>query len=85
MPRIKSSILDVRKNHKQREINRIGISKLKTAVKKVATAEGDAKKTALNQAYKVIDKAVQSGLLPKKTGARKKSRISRTKKAPVSA
>lgn len=85
MPRIKSSVLDVRKNHKQRDINRAGMSKLKTAVKKVRTAEGDDKKVAVNQAYKIIDKAAKSGLIPKKTAARQKSRMTRTKKVKAAA
>ncbi len=77
MPRIKSSVKDVKKNKAQREVNRQGRSKLKTAIRRVKEAAPEAQAGALNQAYHVIDKAVKSGLIKKNNGARKKSRLTK--------
>ncbi len=78
MPRIQSSVKDVRKNNAQREINRQNRSTLKTSVRRVNEASDEIKTTALNNAYKVIDKAVKSGLIKKNTGARKKSKLAKS-------
>jgi len=81
MPRIKSSIKDVRKNRKQRAINRANMSSLRTAIRKARISTSEDKVAAIRNAYKVIDKAVQNGLIHKNTGARYKSRLTRTTKA----
>lgn len=77
MPRIKSSVKDVRKNKAQREINRQKRSTLKTAVRRVKEATADKQAETLSKAYAVIDKAVKTGLIKKNTGARKKSRLTK--------
>ncbi len=77
MPRIKSSIKDVKKNRAQRETNRQSRSQLKTAIRKVKEAAPESQAGALSNAYHVIDKAVKSGLIKKNNGARKKSRLTK--------
>lgn len=78
MPRIQSSVKDVRKNNAQRAINSQKRSTLKTTVKRVSEASDETKAAALNTAYKVIDKAVKSGLIKKNTGARQKSKLAKS-------
>jgi len=85
MPRIKSSVKDVRKNRAQREINRQGLSKLRTVMKSARTAEAGEAPVALTKAAKVIDKAIQNGLIHKNTGARYKSRIAKAQNKTVAA
>ncbi|MCK5241205.1 30S ribosomal protein S20 [bacterium] len=80
MPRIKSSVKDVRKNQKQRAINRANMSTLKTALRKARNSSSEDKPTTTKTAIKTIDKAVQNKLIPKNTGARYKSRLTRIKK-----
>ncbi|MCK5218054.1 30S ribosomal protein S20 [bacterium] len=80
MPRIKSSVRDVRKNKKQRAINRAGMSTLKTAIRKTRTSTEENWISNSNNSNKVIDKAVQHGLIHKNTGARYKSRLAKAKK-----
>jgi len=77
MPRIKSSIKDVRRTKRRRVANRAAQSQLKTAIRTVRRAaenEGGAK---LQSACKVIDKATQSGLIHRNAGARYKSRLTK--------
>lgn len=82
MPRIKSSIKDVRRTRRRRLVNRMANSNLRTAIKKARVAEPTAEQ--LSQAFKVIDKAVKTGLLHRNAAARHKSRLSKPKSpAPV--
>ncbi len=85
MPRIKSSIKDVRKNRAQRAINKMRMSALKTTLRKARESAGKNEPAVINQTYHVIDKAVKSGLIHANTGARYKSRLTRTKREAASA
>lgn len=80
MPRIKSSIKDVRRTRRRRLVNRMANSNLRTAIKKARVAEPTAEQ--LSQAFKVIDKAVKTGLLHRNAAARHKSRLAKPK-SPV--
>ncbi len=80
MPRIKSSVRDVRKNKKQRAINSSGMSALKTAIRKTRASTEENRISNLNNSNKVIDKAIQHGLIHENTGARYKSRLAKSKK-----
>jgi small subunit ribosomal protein S20 len=80
MPRIKSSIKDVRRTKTRRERNRQAVAALRTAVRKARTASGEAKPAVLKETIKVIDKAIQNGHIHINTGSRYKSRLSRTMK-----
>jgi small subunit ribosomal protein S20 len=81
MPRIKSSVKDVRKNRKQRELNKASMSTLKTALRKARSSSDEEKPATTKKAIKTIDKAIQNGLIPKNRGSRYKSRLTSTKKA----
>ncbi len=80
MPNIKSAkkrVLVAERNHAR---NVAVKSRIKTAVRRVLEAlKDDASKVqvALNNAYKLLDKAVSKGVLHKNTAARKKSRLTK--------
>lgn len=80
MPRIKSSIKDVRKNRAQRTSNRQRLSAFKTVLRRARATGKEQRQAAIREAYHAIDKAVQSGLIHKNAGARYKSRLT---KAPA--
>ena len=77
MPNLKASIKDVRKTAKRTLRNKIAISEVRNIHRKVKkiTSYEEAKK-ALPEAFSIIDKAVERGILKKNTGARYKSRLS---------
>ena len=79
MPNLKSSKKDVRRIRKRRVQNRAVRTALKTHIKKVrqAVEEGNADtiKAEMTVAQKHLDKAVKHGVIHKKRGARRKSRI----------
>ncbi len=80
MPNIKSAKKRVLVAERNRVRNVAVRSAVKTAVKKVldALASNKDQVTALlNNAYKVIDKAVSKGVFHKNTAARKKSRLTK--------
>jgi small subunit ribosomal protein S20 len=81
MPRIKSSIKDVRKNRKQRVINKTNMASLRTVLKKARLSSGDERPAQVKKAVMAIDKAVQNGWIHKNAAARYKSHLTRTKKA----
>jgi small subunit ribosomal protein S20 len=81
MPRIKSSIKDVRRTKTRRVRNRQAMSTVRTALRKGRTATGEAKEAAVKETIQAIDKAIQNGYLHRNTGARYKSRLTKTKKA----
>jgi len=80
MPNIKSAkkrVLVAERNHAR---NVAVKSRIKTAVKKVIESLTDNKdkvQELLNNAYKLLDKAVSKGILHKNTAARKKSRLTK--------
>lgn len=84
MPNIKSQKKRVITNAKATARNKSIKSNLKTTIKKAesALADGSSNKAeVVNNAYSTIDKAAKSGVLHKKTAARKKASIA--KKAAV--
>lgn len=81
MPNSLSSKKRVRQNAKARVLNRSKASAMKTAIKRVdeAIQSGDATalRSAVNVAYKRIDKAARVNVIHKNTAARRKSLITR--------
>jgi small subunit ribosomal protein S20 len=84
MPKIKSSIKDVRKNRAQRAINQQRLSAFRTILRRVRATGKEKRVEAIQEAYHAIDKAVQSGLIHKNAAARYKSRLTKAP-APVAA
>jgi small subunit ribosomal protein S20 len=81
MPRIKSSIKDVRRTKHRRTNNKQVMSSLHTALRNARSAAADKKTETLKTAISVIDKAVQNGYIHRNTGSRYKSRLSKVKAA----
>jgi small subunit ribosomal protein S20 len=81
MPRIKSSIKDVRRTKHRRTTNREAMSKLRTVIRTARESKAANRQSVLQEAYSVIDKAAQSGLIHRNTAARYKSSITRVKAA----
>ena len=80
MPNIKSAKKRVLVAERNRVRNVAVRSAVKTAVKRVLdalTSNKDSVAALLNNAYKVIDKAVSKGVFHKNTAARKKSRLTK--------
>lgn len=78
MPRIKSAKKRVEVAERNRQRNIAVKSAVRTAIKKVLSANDDAARTeSLNQAYSLIDKAVLKGIIHKNTAARYKSKIAK--------
>ena len=81
MPNIKSAKKRVSVTSHKTAQNRMAKSRIKTTIKKVdalcADGEARAAGAAYKDAQKVIDQAVQKGLLHKNTAARRKSRLVR--------
>ena len=85
MANIKSAIKRARQNTKRRQHNAGMRSMLRTYVKKVLKAvqanDLDAAKAAYDTAQRVLDKAVNKGLIRKNKAARHKSRLNAKLKA----
>ena len=84
MANIKSQKKRNIQNEKRHQRNIAAKSALKTSTKKVqaAAAAGDAEATASQrEASRALDKAASSGILHKKTAARKKSRLAKAANA----
>ncbi|MFL5737287.1 MAG: 30S ribosomal protein S20 [Actinomycetota bacterium] len=80
MANIKSQIKRNKTNERRRERNKAVRSALKTAEKKVRTAEGDGAQE-LRDASRALDKAASAGVLHERTAARHKSRLARSANA----
>ena len=80
MPNTKSAIRRVRRVKKQTQINRIRKSKYKNAVKQMELAikskEKDKAKKYFSKFQSILMQVAKSGIISKKTAARKISRIS---------
>ncbi|NLO83859.1 MAG: 30S ribosomal protein S20 [Clostridiales bacterium] len=80
MPNIKSAIKRVKVNEKKSLRNRMIKSKVKSAIKKFET-EVAANAANAGEQYSVttsaIDKAVNKGIMHKKTASRKKARLAK--------
>lgn len=81
MANIKSAIKRVGVNQKKHDLNQSYKSDMRTNVKRVEklveAKDMDNAKTALQQANKKIDKAVQKGIVHQNNGNRKKSRLAK--------
>ena len=81
MPNIKSAIKRVKTAERNRDRNRgwrTAIRSVRTEVTTTATGKNkEDSKTALNNAYKVIDMAVSKGVLHKNAAARRKSSLAK--------
>ena len=85
MANIKSQIKRNKQNEVRRERNKAVRSSLKTSHKKVeaAIAEGDAQaaQDRAREASKALDKAASTGVVHKRTAARRKSRLAKAANA----
>ena len=81
MPNTKSAIRRVRRVKKQTQINRIRKSKYKSAVKKmellIKDKEKDKAKKFFSQFQSILMQVAKSGVVNKKTAARKISKVSK--------
>ena len=81
MPNTKSAIRRVRRVKKQTQINRIRKSKYKTAIKQMEmllkSKEKDKAKKNFPKFQSILMQVAKSGIISKKTAARKISRLSK--------
>ena len=78
MQRHKSVEKRARTSEKANLVNRMGRSKIKTAVKNVLEAKDKkSAEDALSSAVSVLDKSVKNGLIHKNKAANKKSQLSK--------
>lgn len=81
MPITRSAKKALRQNKRRRQRNLRQLNVLKTTIKKIKKLNMENKKEEalklLPTAYKVIDKAVKTGLIKKNNAARKKSRLTK--------
>ena len=77
--KVSSAVKALRQNIKRREHNRQLRSRLRTALKSIRTAlEGkdlDAAKARLNDAFSLVDKMANKGIIHRNTAGRYKSRL----------
>ncbi len=91
MPITRSAKKALRQNKRRRQRNLRQFDVLKTTIKKIKKLASENKKEEalklLPQAYKVIGKAVKTGLIKKNNAARKKSRLTKliSKSSPETA
>ena len=77
MPRIKSAKKRMRQASTHAVTNRTQRSQLRTALKKVRTAAGDAAAAAYAEAVKLLDRAGRKRLVHPNAAARQKSRLAK--------
>ena len=81
MPNTKSAIRRVRRVKKQTQINRIRKSKFKSAIKKmdslIKSKEKEKAKKYFSKFQSILMQVAKSGVINKKTAARKISRVSK--------
>ena len=81
MPNTKSAIRRVRRVKKQTQVNRIRKSRYKTAIKKMETLlkakEKEKAKKYFSKFQSILMQVAKSGVINRKTAARKISRISK--------
>jgi small subunit ribosomal protein S20 len=89
MANTKSSKKDLRRSAKRRVRNQEVRTALKTYVKKVrttaATGNEETTQESLQRAVKMLDKAVQRGIIHKNQAARRKSRVAKQANAALKA
>ena len=77
MPRIKSAKKRMRQAKVATAANRQRRSQLRTALKKVRAATGEAATKAYEEASKLLDRAGRKNLIHRNTAARQKSRLAK--------
>ncbi len=81
MPKIKSSIQDVKATLVRTSRNSMAKSLLRTSIRRFEKALGEANtdraQDALSRAVKIIDKSVTRGILHRNAAARRKSRMTK--------
>jgi small subunit ribosomal protein S20 len=77
VPRIKSAKKRMRQARKAAVTNRQQRSQLRTALKKVRAATGDAAGEAYHDAVKLLDRAGRKNLIHRNTASRQKSRLAK--------
>jgi len=78
LPKLISSKKRLRTALKARDRNKAALSRMRTAIKNVRSAENkEAAITALNGALSIVDSTVRKGRIHRNTGARYKSRLAR--------
>ena len=75
MPQKKSTVKRLRQTERITARRRAEKSRLATAVKKVESAPPEERDARVREAVSKIDKAVKTGVLKKRTAARRKSRV----------
>ncbi|HEX9691120.1 MAG TPA: 30S ribosomal protein S20 [Gemmatimonadales bacterium] len=77
MPNIRSAKKRMRQAARRREQNRQQRRRLRSAVKRVRLASGDAAREAFNDAERLLDRAARKGLISRNAAARSKRRLSK--------
>ena len=77
MPRIKSAKKRMRQAKTHTALNRTQRSQLRSAIKKVRTASGEAAQGAYEEAAKLIDRAGRKRIIHPNAAARQKSRLAK--------
>jgi small subunit ribosomal protein S20 len=80
VPRIQSAKKRMRQARSRAAQNRTQRSRLRSALKKVRTATGDAIETAYAEAVRLLDRAGRKHLIHPNAAARQKSRLAKLKK-----
>ena len=75
MPRTRSAKKHMRQTKARTAVNRAQRSALRSAVKKARAATGEARKAALLEAERLLDRAGRKNLIHPNTAARTKSRL----------
>ena len=75
MPNSRSAKKRMRQGQRRNALNREHRSTLRTAIKAVRTAAGDAAEAAYRSAERLLDRAARKGLIHKNAAARSKRRL----------
>jgi small subunit ribosomal protein S20 len=73
----KSAIKRNRQNERRRLRNRAVRSKVRSALKVARAVEGSEQRPTIQEALRILDKAVSKGVIHRNTAARKKSALAR--------
>ena len=77
MPRIKSAKKRMRQSRSRTQVNRSQRSELRTALRKVRTATGEAAKKAYDEAVTLLERAGRKRIIHPNAAARQKSRLAK--------
>jgi len=77
VPNIKSAKKALRQGRSRAILNKTQRSALRTALKRVRSASGDAAREAYKVAARLLDRAARKGLIHKNNAARHKSRLAK--------